>query len=576
MLNSSVKVKVPFSLALKFWRDKKGLTQSGVGDLIGYTGNAIGRIERGEVYTSTELFDKMAKALSVKANDLVYIDEAELRSFCKKSQELYDINKAEKIEVVNKVELPKAPMKKSVKTYSKPNFPFADKEYYEQYRKTHMNGNDMIFGTYDGEPVGLSFDNDFTHLNNNVTIIGSCGSGKTFNYLESNMLTGNDSKIVVTTSLYEERELIKSLKENGYKIYKLGYNNQCLTDEDKFYTIDFFGDMKKEAKSKEHSGTLIHHFVETIISNMDNSFTMKLKKDTEKNRDNNTLILTTFLQYHLLLKPNPTFKTLKDEMCLLHYQTWGWEEDETEKPIGETTFYENIQAHKKKFEFLSDKLARLKEIPKDDFKESVNDLFLTMDLVKAKRNILCTHKNKCNSMDLDVTKFRKEKSCLLINKAYMWHRQMRITIPLILKYLYTKLYETPVTEEDNLHVQFYLDEFPSFYKYLKHFYRIFSMGRKYNVGTSLFVMDTEQIKQEEMLLYLANSDTILHYGSDLFLTHSDTLFKKYIGTDNNGKYIKDRTFELKGDEMFAYVRNCPVMKLKKPLPTQIMPKCLPV
>ena len=51
--------------------------------------------------------------------------------------------------------------------------------------------NNMLFGVYKGEYLGLSLNNKKVNRSANVLVIGGTGTGKTFKYIKPNILQEN-------------------------------------------------------------------------------------------------------------------------------------------------------------------------------------------------------------------------------------------------------------------------------------------------------------------------------------------------------------------------------------------------
>lgn len=102
------------------------------------------------------------------------------------------------------------------------------KEYQEQkkiknYQKQYMsNTENYLFGTAGGEPIGLSLNS--TVRNSNHLVVGGVGTGKTYNYMLSNLRQENHSAVVLDYcgSLKKEQE---RLKNKGIRTHRLDLQN---------------------------------------------------------------------------------------------------------------------------------------------------------------------------------------------------------------------------------------------------------------------------------------------------------------------------------------------------------------
>ena len=60
--------------------------------------------------------------------------------------------------------------------------------------------DDIIFGSYKGQPLGLSLDNKYCGRSANVLVIGGTGTGKTFKFVKPNILQENASMVITDPS----------------------------------------------------------------------------------------------------------------------------------------------------------------------------------------------------------------------------------------------------------------------------------------------------------------------------------------------------------------------------------------
>lgn len=79
--------------------------------------------------------------------------------------------------------------------------------------------NNMLFGVYRGDYVGLSLNNKKVNRSANVLVIGGTGTGKTFKYIKPNILQENCSMIITDPSGDIFRSFAPYLLSRGYNVY---------------------------------------------------------------------------------------------------------------------------------------------------------------------------------------------------------------------------------------------------------------------------------------------------------------------------------------------------------------------
>ena len=79
--------------------------------------------------------------------------------------------------------------------------------------------NNMLFGVYKGEYLGLSLNNKKVNRSANVLVIGGTGTGKTFKYIKPNILQENCSMIITDPSGDIFRSFAPYLLPRGYNVY---------------------------------------------------------------------------------------------------------------------------------------------------------------------------------------------------------------------------------------------------------------------------------------------------------------------------------------------------------------------
>ena len=92
---------------------------------------------------------------------------------------------------------------------------------FKKFRNKFMeqNDNNMLFGVYRGQELGLSLNNKKVNRSANVLVIGGTGTGKTFKYIKPNLLQENASVIVTDPSGDIFRSFAPYLLSKGYNVY---------------------------------------------------------------------------------------------------------------------------------------------------------------------------------------------------------------------------------------------------------------------------------------------------------------------------------------------------------------------
>lgn len=90
--------------------------------------------------------------------------------------------------------------------------------------------NNMIFGVYNGEYVGLSLNNKLVNRSANVLVIGGTGTGKTFKYIKPNILQENCSMIITDPSGDIFRSFAPYLLSRGYNVYLFNASDFTLSN----------------------------------------------------------------------------------------------------------------------------------------------------------------------------------------------------------------------------------------------------------------------------------------------------------------------------------------------------------
>ncbi len=103
---------------------------------------------------------------------------------------------------------------------------------FKQFKQKFMepNDNNMLFGKYQGEELGLSLNNKKVNRSANVLVIGGTGTGKTFKYIKPNILQENCSMIVTDPSGDIFRSFAPYLLSKGYNVYLFNASDFTLSN----------------------------------------------------------------------------------------------------------------------------------------------------------------------------------------------------------------------------------------------------------------------------------------------------------------------------------------------------------
>lgn len=90
--------------------------------------------------------------------------------------------------------------------------------------------NNMLFGVYEGEYLGLTLNNKKANRSANVLVIGGTGTGKTFKYIKPNILQENCSMVVTDPSGDIFRSFAPYLLSRGYNVYLFNASDFTLSN----------------------------------------------------------------------------------------------------------------------------------------------------------------------------------------------------------------------------------------------------------------------------------------------------------------------------------------------------------
>lgn len=89
----------------------------------------------------------------------------------------------------------------------------------KQKKNSTYIDNNMLFGMYHGQYLGLSLNNKKVNRSANVLVIGGTGTGKTFKYIKPNILQENCSMVVTDPSGDIFHSFAPYLLSKGYNVY---------------------------------------------------------------------------------------------------------------------------------------------------------------------------------------------------------------------------------------------------------------------------------------------------------------------------------------------------------------------
>lgn len=100
----------------------------------------------------------------------------------------------------------------------------------QQAKDPNYIDNNMIFGMFHGEYLGLSLNNKKVNRSANVLVIGGTGTGKTFKYIKPNILQENCSMVVTDPSGDIFRSFAPYLLSRGYNVFLFNASDFTLSN----------------------------------------------------------------------------------------------------------------------------------------------------------------------------------------------------------------------------------------------------------------------------------------------------------------------------------------------------------
>lgn len=100
----------------------------------------------------------------------------------------------------------------------------------KQTQDSSVIDNNMLFGVFNDEYLGLTLNNKKANRSANVLVIGGTGTGKTFKYIKPNILQENCSMIVTDPSGDIFRSFAPYLLSRGYNVYLFNASDFTLSN----------------------------------------------------------------------------------------------------------------------------------------------------------------------------------------------------------------------------------------------------------------------------------------------------------------------------------------------------------
>lgn len=113
---------------------------------------------------------------------------------------------------------------------SKPQKPVGKASKTGQVDVANQIDNNMLFGVFNKQLLGLSLDNKKVNRSANVLVIGGTGTGKTFKYIKPNILQENCSMIITDPSGDIFRSFAPYLLSRGYNVYLFNASDFTLSN----------------------------------------------------------------------------------------------------------------------------------------------------------------------------------------------------------------------------------------------------------------------------------------------------------------------------------------------------------
>lgn len=391
----------------------------------------------------------------------------------------------------------------------------------KKYRERFMqNGNNHLFGKAYGKEVGVSYSDSFSHRNTNTLVVGGAGTGKTYNYIEANLLQENHSAVVVDNGGVLYVKYGDYLRKKGHNVYYIDFDNPEISCR----FNPFLHELYKQREVTIEVFT--NHFVVACKENI---------KALSPYEQNVYCSLLKMIFYYVFYSP-----ALSDEQrnfkCV------------------QTIIEKITQSHGRSvldkydcYNLFEKELNLLKRVPDDVFNRIAVCTLIDLMTFATNRSIdpdETSFIEREDTTNLSVKDFVSKQSYLFIKTTSQGDNRVSFFISCFFKMLITYS-EAHSSLQDTLcfenHIQFYLDEFVNLN--IADFLVALSVCRTYGIGFSIVVRTVEDLvnkysEDDEWETVLANTDVQIFTGNLTKYTHNEMI--KIVGelTFINGKQME--------------------------------------
>ena len=380
----------------------------------------------------------------------------------------------------------------------------------KKYQKEYMSDTEnYLFGTFCSEPVGLSLNSpvrDSNHL-----VVGSAGTGKTYNYMLSNLRQENHSAVVLDYSLSLKNEEAR-FKEKGIKTHRFNLHHP-----EKSSRYNPFLHVKTEQQTEILVENILRFFDDHSIE-IGPKVVLATKDFKDPFYSRLIKILTRLAVFYVVKSPNltdeeRTFKTL--------YGVW-----ESLKNPFDVKSYDVTGRYSEMLEVLSI----------NAFAEAVG--YMCYNFSAMLSPVFECFVERADTDNIDAEELGTELTYLFISGHPYFMRGINecdyhsSCIDFFISELLVDLYDfaeccisgktkyKSLSSEHFLpyHLHFYLDEFSN--RNISNFINLLSSARVYGIGFSIMIQCMNQLKSkypenDDWQYIEANCDTQIFLGSVL-------------------------------------------------------------
>lgn len=303
------------------------------------------------------------------------------------------------------------------------------KQFTQKFMET--SDNNMLFGKYQGEELGLSLNNKKVNRSANVLVIGGTGTGKTFKYIKPNILQENCSMIVTDPSGDIFRSFAPYLLSKGYNVYLFNASDFTLSNHYNplMNVYDSYGNI---------SETQVDILVDLYMKNA------KAGKDASGGDpfwDKSEKAFLTSLIYYVLENEDYRDKRCFGQILELVQKAKVDDESEEESPLTQ-----EMEAWFKKMDE-----AGVKYKTKDYYntfriapQKTANTILITtavdLQIFATKEVDQITQESPIKEMNIDINKMASQQSYLFLGIPQS-HQAYNFLIAMLYSQLYGRLYE---------------------------------------------------------------------------------------------------------------------------------------